>query len=107
MDRRQFLKVGTAAASFTIAAPAVLRAATMTMRFAHFADENHPANIAAKQFAANIEKRTDGAIKIAIFPNNQLIEQIMNTAVPPDRSGCRARPPPPSPAPASTPSCPC
>lgn len=72
MDRRQFLKVGTAAASFTIAAPAVLRAATMTMRFAHFADENHPANIAAKQFAANIEKRTDGAIKIAIFPNNQL-----------------------------------
>ena len=48
------------------------RAATITMRFAHFADENHPANIAAKQFASQIEKRTDGAIKIAIFPNNQL-----------------------------------
>lgn len=72
MDRRQFIKVGTAAATFTIAAPAVLRAAGITMRFAHFADENHPANIAAKQFAANVEKRTDGAVKVAIFPNNQL-----------------------------------
>src|SRR5258707_12700639 len=42
------------------------------MRFAHFAEEGHPANIAAKQFASQIEKRTDGAIKIAIFPNNVL-----------------------------------
>jgi tripartite ATP-independent transporter DctP family solute receptor len=42
------------------------------MRFAHFADEAHPANIAAKQFASQVEKRTDGAIKITIFPNNQL-----------------------------------
>ena len=42
------------------------------MRFAHFAEEGHPANIAAKQFASQVEKRTDGAIKITIFPNNQL-----------------------------------
>lgn len=71
LDRRHVLTLG-AAAGFTLAAPAVPRAATVTMRFAHFADENHPANIAAKQFAANVEKRTDGAIRIAIFPNNQL-----------------------------------
>jgi TRAP-type transport system periplasmic protein len=72
MDRRRFLKTSAGVASLTIAAPYIARAATITMRFAHFADENHPANIAAKQFASRIEQRTDGAIKIAIFPNNQL-----------------------------------
>ena len=68
MDRRQFLAAG----ALTLAAPAIARAATLTLRFAHFAQEDHPANIAAKQFAANVAKRTDGAIKIMIFPNNQL-----------------------------------
>jgi len=72
MDRRSFLKTGVGAASLTLAAPYIARAAVTTLRFAHFADENHPANIAAKQFAANVEKRTNGALKIAIFPNNQL-----------------------------------
>jgi len=72
MDRRLFLKTGASVAGLTLAAPHIARAATTTLRFAHFADENHPANIAAKQFAANVEKRTNGALKIAIFPNNQL-----------------------------------
>lgn len=72
MDRRIFLKTSASVAGVTLAAPYIARAATTTMRFAHFADENHPANIAAKQFASRIEQRTDGAIKIAIFPNNQL-----------------------------------
>jgi len=72
MDRRLFLKTGVGVAGLTLAAPYVARAAATTLRFAHFADENHPANIAAKQFAANVEKRTNGALKIAIFPNNQL-----------------------------------
>ncbi|HUN98001.1 MAG TPA: TRAP transporter substrate-binding protein [Bradyrhizobium sp.] len=72
MDRRVFLKTGVGAAGIAIAAPYVARAATITMRFAHFAEEGHPANIAAKQFASQVEKRTNGAIKIAIFPNNQL-----------------------------------
>ncbi|MBN9003882.1 MAG: TRAP transporter substrate-binding protein [Rhizobiales bacterium] len=72
MDRRSFLKTGAGVASLTLAAPYIARAAVTTLRFAHFADENHPANIAAKQFAANVEKRTNGALKIAIFPNNQL-----------------------------------
>lgn len=72
MDRRSFLKTSAGVASLTLAAPYIARAAVTTLRFAHFADENHPANIAAKQFAANVEKRTNGALKIAIFPNNQL-----------------------------------
>ena len=72
MDRREFLKVGAGAAALRLAAPHVARAATLTLRFAHFAQEDHPANIAAKQFASRVEKRTDGAIRIMIFPNNQL-----------------------------------
>jgi TRAP-type transport system periplasmic protein len=72
VDRRQFMTTGAGVAGIAIAAPYIARAATITMRFAHFAEEGHPANIAAKQFASQIEKRTDGAIRIAIFPNNQL-----------------------------------
>jgi tripartite ATP-independent transporter DctP family solute receptor len=72
MDRRRFLQTSAGAAGLMLATPWIAKAATVTMRFAHFAEEGHPANIAAKQFASQIEKRTDGAIKIAIFPNNQL-----------------------------------
>jgi tripartite ATP-independent transporter DctP family solute receptor len=46
--------------------------AQMTMKFAHFADEGHPGHLAAKQFAAAVEQRTNGQIKIQIFPNNVL-----------------------------------
>ena len=40
MDRRNFLKTSAGAASLTIAAPYIARAATVTMRFAHFAEES-------------------------------------------------------------------
>jgi tripartite ATP-independent transporter DctP family solute receptor len=73
MDRRKFLKASAAGAAFSVAAPYVsLHAAPLTMRFAHFAAEDHPANIAAKQFASRVEDRTGGAVKINIFPNNVL-----------------------------------
>src|SRR5258708_18705625 len=73
MHRRDFLKTGIGAAGFTLAAPHVARAAApLTLRWAHFAQEDHPANIAAKQFASRIEAATGGAIKINIFPNNVL-----------------------------------
>jgi tripartite ATP-independent transporter DctP family solute receptor len=74
MDRRTFLKTGAgAAAGAAVAAPHVARAqAPMTLRWAHFAPEDHPANTACKQFAKNVEARTHGAIKINIFPNNVL-----------------------------------
>ena len=73
MDRRRFLKASAAGAAFSVAAPYVsLHAAPLIMRFAHFAAEDHPANIAAKQFASHVEERTGGAVKINIFPNNVL-----------------------------------
>jgi TRAP-type transport system periplasmic protein len=72
MDRRKFLNTGAGLASLTLAAPHVAAAATLTLRFAHFAQEDHPAHIAARQFAGRVEARTSGAVKIKIFPNNQL-----------------------------------
>jgi len=47
-------------------------AQVLRMKLAHFADEGHPGHLAAKQFAEAVEKRTNGQIKIDIFPNNVL-----------------------------------
>jgi TRAP-type transport system periplasmic protein len=46
--------------------------AQIKMKFAHFVDEGHPGHLAAKMFVEAVEKRTNGQIKIDIFPNNQL-----------------------------------
>src|SRR5262244_4253321 len=74
MNRRMFLEASAGgAALLTLSAPFVaLHAAPLTLRWAHFAQEDHPANIAAKQFASRVEERTGGAVKINIFPNNVL-----------------------------------
>jgi tripartite ATP-independent transporter DctP family solute receptor len=73
MDRRKFLKAGAAGAAISMSVPYISSyAASLTLRFAHFAAEDHPANIAAKQFADRVDSRTGGAIKINIFPNNAL-----------------------------------
>ena len=74
MNRRKFLKItGAGGAGLALGAPYVARGqAPLTLRWAHFAPEDHPAHIAAKQFASRVETRTSGAIKINIFPNNVL-----------------------------------
>src|SRR5499427_8319343 len=73
MDRRMFLKTSAGGAALTLSAPFVaVNAAPLTLRWAHFAQEDHPANIAAKQFASRVEARTGGEIRINIFPNNVL-----------------------------------
>ena len=74
MNRRKFLKItGAGVAGLALGAPYVARGqAPLTLRWAHFAPEDHPAHIAAKQFASRVETRTSGAIKINIFPNNVL-----------------------------------
>ncbi|MFB3819915.1 MAG: TRAP transporter substrate-binding protein [Candidatus Methylomirabilales bacterium] len=46
--------------------------AQVQMKFAHYVEESHPGHLAAKQFAAKVEERTKGQIKIAIYPNNTL-----------------------------------
>ena len=73
MNRRKFLKAGAGAGGAALVAPFVARGqGSLTLRWAHFAQEDHPANVAARLFASRVESRTGGAIKINIFPNNVL-----------------------------------
>jgi len=73
MNRRKFLRTSAGVAGAVLAAPHVARAQSpLTLRWAHFAPEDHPANVAAKLFAARVETRTGGAVKVQIFPNNVL-----------------------------------
>jgi tripartite ATP-independent transporter DctP family solute receptor len=46
--------------------------AVIEMKLAHFAADAHPGNIASKMFAEAVEKRTNGQIKVVIYPNNAL-----------------------------------
>lgn len=45
---------------------------TVTLKLGHFAASDHPGNAAAKMFAENVEKRTNGAVKVMVYPDNQL-----------------------------------
>ena len=42
------------------------------LKFAHYAETTHPAHAAAMQFANNVAARTNGRIKVDVFPANQL-----------------------------------
>jgi tripartite ATP-independent transporter DctP family solute receptor len=64
--------IGLLAALAALHGAAPGASAQVTLRLAHYAPENHPAHAAAKQFAARVEERTNGQVKIAIFPNNTL-----------------------------------
>jgi TRAP-type transport system periplasmic protein len=46
--------------------------AELKMKLGHFAADAHPGNLASKMFADAVEKRTNGQIKITIYPNNAL-----------------------------------
>jgi tripartite ATP-independent transporter DctP family solute receptor len=45
---------------------------TIEMKLGHFAADAHPGNLACKMFAEAVEKRTNGGIKVTIYPNNAL-----------------------------------
>ena len=44
----------------------------IVMKLGHFAADAHEGNLASKMFAEAVEKRTNGAIKVTIYPNNAL-----------------------------------
>jgi tripartite ATP-independent transporter DctP family solute receptor len=46
--------------------------ALIQMKLGHFAADSHPGNLASKMFADGVEKRTNGNIKVIIYPNNAL-----------------------------------
>jgi tripartite ATP-independent transporter DctP family solute receptor len=47
-------------------------AAQVTLKLAHYAETSHPAHLAALQFAQRVEARTQGAVKVSVFPANAL-----------------------------------
>jgi tripartite ATP-independent transporter DctP family solute receptor len=61
--------MAAAAVAMACVAPA---GAQTTLRLAHYAQESHPAHKAAQMMAEGVDKRTNGAVKIKIFPSNQL-----------------------------------
>ena len=67
--------------------------AAVELKLGHFASDTHPCGIAAQQFKANVEKITNGEVKIALFGNNTLgsppevLEQVMLGAVDMSLSG--------------------
>lgn len=67
--------------------------AAVELKLGHFASDTHPCGIAAVQFKANVEKRTNGEVKISLFGNNTLgsppevLEQVMLGAVDMSLSG--------------------
>lgn len=70
-----------------------LSLAAVDLKLGHFAPDGHPCDVAAKQFKANVEKRTNGEIKINLFGNNALgnppevLEQVLLGAVDMSLSG--------------------
>ncbi|TCS41029.1 TRAP transporter substrate-binding protein [Reinekea marinisedimentorum] len=42
------------------------------LKLGHFGSEEHPSHIAAMQFAKNVEARTNGDVKVELYPNNAL-----------------------------------
>jgi TRAP-type transport system periplasmic protein len=77
-----------------VALAAVTQAASaVELKLGHFAADGTPNAVAALQFKANVEKRTNGEVKINIFGNNALgsppevLEQVMLGAVDMSLSG--------------------
>ncbi len=67
--------------------------AAVELKLGHFASDTHPCGIAAVEFKKNVEKRTNGEVKISLFGNNALgsppevLEQVMLGAVDMSLSG--------------------
>jgi tripartite ATP-independent transporter DctP family solute receptor len=61
--------------------------AQTTLKFGHYNAESHPMHKASVQFKQNVEKRTNGQLKIEIYPNNtlgsppEILEQTRNGVV--------------------------
>src|SRR6185436_9034803 len=71
MDKRSFLKIGIAAgtAGFSIGAAAK---SNFKFKYAHNAPTDHPLHIHAARACEKIAQRTNNAVQIDVFPNNQL-----------------------------------
>ncbi|MCC6470766.1 MAG: C4-dicarboxylate TRAP transporter substrate-binding protein [Alphaproteobacteria bacterium] len=63
---------GAAVLALAAGSPGGANAQQVTLRFAHNLAPTEPFNLAAEQFALNVGKASNGQIKIAVFPGEQL-----------------------------------
>jgi tripartite ATP-independent transporter DctP family solute receptor len=68
-DRRSILKAGAAAACSAYVIPA---RAAVELKLTHPADLSHPVHLEAEKMVRRIAERTNGQVKITLFPNNAL-----------------------------------
>lgn len=86
-------KLGLFTVAATLAMSGTAFAASMNLKLAHFGAESHASHTAAKQFAENVKKRTNGEIEITIYPNNvlggppQILEQVLQGVIDMSLSG--------------------
>lgn len=79
--------LSSAIVAFALALTAGNAMAETKLKFGHYNAESHPIHKAAVQFKQNVEKRTNGEIKIEIYPNNtlgsppEILEQTRNGVV--------------------------
>ena len=78
MPNRRTVLAYSAAAVASLAMPSIARAAPVSMRLAHAANEIHPGHIAALEFKKALDDLVPGAVDLTIFPNRQLGEDREN-----------------------------
>ena len=71
MKRRELVAAGAAALALGHRS-ARAADATVTIRMAHTIPVGDPIGLGAERFKELVEKRSNGTVKVAIFPNNQL-----------------------------------
>jgi tripartite ATP-independent transporter DctP family solute receptor len=61
-----------AATAILLAATGAQAQSTINIRFAHSLSTSEPAHLAAEYFARNVDQRTNGRVRIQVFPGEQL-----------------------------------
>ena len=56
----------------TACAVSFAQAQTIRMQLGHYAAATHPGTVASQMFAEGVEQRTQGKIRIAVYPDNEL-----------------------------------
>jgi len=70
--RRRILKAGAAATAVAGSAWVIPARAAVELKLTHPADTSHPVHVEADKMAKRIAERTNGEVKITLFPNNAL-----------------------------------
>lgn len=73
LTRRNSIKALGGATAASLFAPAIaLGQKARTLRFGHVLTENHPYHLALVKFGQDVERLTNGSIKIQVYPSGQL-----------------------------------